>query len=143
MQLDELFPLALVPLRARKAILLEFGGRCPNLIEVATVSDRHWLECPGIGPATLKTIHSVISARAKLADTTSAPRSTDAELLRRLCLIQDDLRYIQNTLKKRILSSGNSKRREAHLSQVHSKIDASPCYSEGPSFPGFLGSNPP
>jgi hypothetical protein len=56
MHKDELFPLDAVPCRARTAILQEFGGRQPNLIEVEQIPDNRWLTAPGVGPTALACI---------------------------------------------------------------------------------------
>ncbi|MBM6582772.1 hypothetical protein ILT44_21430 [Microvirga sp. BT689] len=105
MQLDDPFPLDLVPLRARKAILQVFEGRCPSKGEIAKVSDCLWLKSPGIGPAALKWIHSVISAPAASNETPLAAHLADIELLQRLRVLHGELQFILGALEQRVSSS--------------------------------------
>jgi hypothetical protein len=86
-----------------------FEGRCPSIAEVTTVSDSHWLKCPGVGPATLETIHKVIFSQAKFTDTPSVHQLTDAELLQRLGVLQDHLHLIRSALEARIAPSRKSR----------------------------------
>jgi len=102
MQLDEPFPLQLIPLRARKAVLQEFAERCPSINEVITIPDSDWLKKPGVGPAALRRIHSVIPASPGVDRISSVPNLSDAELLRCLCTLQNDLRHILDALKTRV-----------------------------------------
>jgi hypothetical protein len=103
MPLDEPFPLEAVPWRVRYALLLEFKGRCPSLREVDQISDKHWLTMPGMGPASLEMVRNIIKAR--VPQTPSHPAShnlSDAELLRRLEQLQEDLRWLEAQLKARM-----------------------------------------
>ncbi|MBM1172467.1 hypothetical protein [Microvirga arabica] len=109
MQRDDPFPLDLVPLRARKAILQVFEGRCPNKDEIARVPDCLWLKNPGIGPAALRRIHSAISDPEIPNKTLSAAHLTDIELLKRLRFFQDELRYIHDTIEQRVVNAREPK----------------------------------
>ena len=101
MQQEEVFPLAVIPPRVRRAILREFQGRWPTVQEVAQIPDRHWLATPDIGPSSLETIHSVLRPRSSQSDA-SLCQMSDAELLDRLEFIQKELRLIQRALKTEI-----------------------------------------
>ena len=103
MHLDQPFPLEAVPARVRYALLLEFKGRCPFLREVDQIPDKHWLTVPGMGPASLEMIRSIIQAQAPQAPSHNAPRHlSDAELLRRLEQLQKDLRWLEAQLVARM-----------------------------------------
>lgn len=99
MQLDEPFPLECVSLRARKAVLQAFGGRHPSIREVATVSDVRWLTNPGVGPATLAQISRVTGVETGPTDLPCAPQLSDAELMKRLDRLQQELLRLTNALK--------------------------------------------
>ena len=60
MQLDEPFPLEIVPSRVRHAMLDEFKGRRPTVGEVAQIPDAYWLATPAIGRKVLQTIRAVV-----------------------------------------------------------------------------------
>ena len=57
---------------------MEFDGRCPTIGEMASVSDDEWMQLPGIGPATLVTMHQV---RQQASGEALTRRLTDAELV--------------------------------------------------------------
>jgi hypothetical protein len=99
MQLDEPFPLKRVSLRARKAILQAFGGRHPSIREVATVSDVRWLTNPGVGPATLEQISRVTGVGIGPTDLPCAHQLSDAELMKRLDRLQQELLHLQKASK--------------------------------------------
>src|SRR4051812_11389189 len=101
MLLNKPFPLAAVPSWVRQAILYQFNGRCPNIGEAAKVADRDWLKAPGIGPASLEMIRSVISEQQPHTASSSA-RLSEAELLRRLEWLQKELRGLEDQLKARL-----------------------------------------
>ncbi len=99
MHLDEPFPLEAIPSRVRHALLGEFKGRCPSVREVDQIPDKHWLRAPGIGPTALQAIRSITNAGSQQegSQVASHPLS-DAELLRRLEQLQEDLRWLQAQL---------------------------------------------
>jgi hypothetical protein len=103
MHLDEPFPLEALPSRVRQALLGEFKGRCPSVREVEQLPDKHWLATPGVGPAFLQAIRSITDAarQQEVSDIASNPLS-DAELLRRLEGLQEDLRWLEAQLKMRM-----------------------------------------
>jgi hypothetical protein len=94
MPLDESFPLNLFPSQVRTAILDEFAGRCPSLHEVAEIPDARWLSTPGIGAAVLKKIRAL-----GRDDASPTCGMTDAELLRQLAALQEELKLIQSTVR--------------------------------------------
>lgn len=98
---DDPFPLNLFPAQVRAAILSEFDGRCPSLQEVAEISDARWLSTPAIGPVVLKKIRDLGQG-----DAAPSRLMTDAELLRRLTLLQKEVQLIQRTVR-RMLPQGS------------------------------------
>jgi hypothetical protein len=101
MQQSELFPLEAVPPQVRRVILSEFHGRRPSVQEITQLSDRHWLATPGVGPTVLAKMRS-ITQPPQQQDDPGLSRLTDAELLDRLEFVQEELRWIQRTLKAEI-----------------------------------------
>jgi hypothetical protein len=100
---DEPFPLEAVPSRVRYVLLLEFKGRCPSLREVDQIPDKHWLTMPGMGPASLEMVRSIIKARAPQTPSHVAKHKlSDAELLRRLEQLQEDLRWLEAHIRRRL-----------------------------------------
>jgi hypothetical protein len=98
MQLNDPFPLNSFPSQVKNAILDEFKGRCPTIIEVAHIPDAYWLATPAIGPAILERIRSF----------THVGRLTDAELLDRLDFVRDELRCIEDALKAKVARASPS-----------------------------------
>jgi hypothetical protein len=97
MPLDEPFPLDLFLPRVQTVIRNEFNGRCPSQQEVAEIPDAHWLSTPEIGPVLLKRIRN-------LGQDAAPPvwQLTDAELLRRLIGLQQELELIQATVRMKV-----------------------------------------
>ena len=103
MPMDEHFPLGAVPSRVRPVLLREFKGRCPTVREVDQIPDKHWLATPGMGPASLEIIRSITNAaRQQEVSQATSHRLSDAELLRRLEGLQEDLRWLEAHLKVRM-----------------------------------------
>jgi len=111
MHLDEPFPLEALPSQVGHAILREFKGRCPSLREIDQVPDKHWLATPGIGPIYLEKIRDIINAlRGQEVSRATAKSLSDAELLRRLEMLQEDLHRLEAQLKARMLKEPKRKR---------------------------------
>jgi hypothetical protein len=103
MSLDEPFPLEAVPSRVGYALLLEFKGRCPSLREVDQIPDKHWLTMPGMGPASLKMVRNIIEAQAPQTPSHAATDNlSDAEVLRRLEQLQEDLHRLEAHIRRRL-----------------------------------------
>jgi hypothetical protein len=121
MPLNEPFPLKLFPSQIRTAILDEFDGRCPSVREVAEIPDARWLSTPAIGPVVLKKIRSLGQGDAP------SRQMTDAELLRRLTVLQEEFRLIQRAVRKTLPQSS----REGH--PLHRRSLSSPTLGLLPS----------
>ena len=137
MPLDEPFPLEAVPWRVRYALLLEFKGRCPSLREVDQIPDKHWLTMPGMGPASLEMVRSIIKARVPQATSHTASHNlSDAELLRRLEQLQEDLRWLEAQLKARMPADTWRRPYRQHREQaVRNDTDNPGHQSDGPEAP--------
>ena len=103
MHLDEPFPLEAIPSRVGHVLLREFKGLCPSVREVDEIPDKNWLATPGMGPASLQIIRSITNAaRQQEVSQIESHRLSDAELLRRLEGLQEDLRWLEAQLKARM-----------------------------------------
>ncbi|MBD2748786.1 hypothetical protein IC232_19010 [Microvirga sp. BT688] len=105
MNLDDPFPLELVSSRVRTAVLREFQGRCPSIREMMRISDKHWLATPGIGETALGDIRGVVDERSFSEESSSSTAMSDAELLKRLVGIQNEIEQIRTMLKGRIFGA--------------------------------------
>src|SRR5829696_3345798 len=114
---NELFPLDAVPSRVKSSILQEFEGRRPTVQEVSRICDRSWLTVPGIGRTALASIRQVTGDQHPLSVNRSATRMSDAELLTRLDLLQEELQGLNEALnatlspsQKKVFRSGQVRR---------------------------------
>ena len=105
MNLDDPFPLELVSSRVRAAVLHEFQGRCPSIREMMRISNKQWLATPGIGETALGDIRSVVDDRSSREESSSSTAMSDAELLKRLEGIQNELQQIRTMLKGRMFGA--------------------------------------
>jgi hypothetical protein len=144
MPLDEPFPLEALPWRVRYALLLEFKGRCPSLREVDQISDKHWLTMPGMGPASLEMVRSIINARGQQAPSGAASHNlSDAQLLRRLEQLQEDLNWLEAQLKSRMPADTRRRPHRQHRKQaVRNDTDNPGHQSDGSEAPNS-GSHEP
>ena len=106
MALDEPLPLNHFSPRLQCAILDQFKGRCPSQQEVAEITDAQWLSTPAIGPAILQKIRALGQC-----DEPSIRQITDAELLRRLIDLQEELKRIQRAVRMTISREGRPRHR--------------------------------
>ncbi len=106
---NELFPLETVPSWVKIAILREFEGRRPTVHEVDRICDRSWLAVPGIGRTALASIRQATGAQQPLGVDGSVTRMSDAELLTRLELLQQELQSLNEVLNA-ALSPASKKR---------------------------------
>lgn len=81
MRNGDLFPIESLPPRIKDAVLTEFHGRCPTILEVATTPDAHWLTLPNMGPASVAQLRSVTSGMRRKVGIPTLSGLSDAELL--------------------------------------------------------------
>jgi hypothetical protein len=103
MPMNEPFPLDLFSPRVRTVIRNEFNGRCPSQQEVAEIPDARWLATPEIGPVLLKRIRNLGQDQRP-----PVGQLTDAELLRRLTGLQQELELVQATVRTWVRRSRKS-----------------------------------
>ena len=99
MPTNEPFPLELFPSSVREAILSEFKGHHPTILQVARVSDAHWLGCPRIGPTMLARMRCVARGVHQGGRMSPVASMTDIELLGRYERLQDELERIQAEIR--------------------------------------------
>jgi len=121
MQQDELFPLADIPPRVRRAIVREFQGRWPTVQEIAQISDRHWLATPDIGPSSLEKIHSIVQAHQPQTNPFASSQLINDQLLDRLELLQEEFRWLERMLKAKLR---RRRRNEASLGRRSHRASA-------------------
>ena len=99
MRLDDPFPLNEIPPRVRAAILTEFGGRRPSILEVAGIPDEHWLKTPGMGPTSLAQMRSLTQDARRKAQIASVAGMADTELLAEYGRLKDQKKAIETLLR--------------------------------------------
>lgn len=99
MQLYDPFPIEDFPPRAREAILAEFQGHHPTVLEVVRVPDTYWLEVPDIGPTTVAKLRSLTQGMRRKIRLPSLSGLSDLEILARRDFLQAELRRIRGELK--------------------------------------------
>jgi hypothetical protein len=121
----------------RYALLLEFKGRCPSLREVDQIPDKHWLTMPGMGPTSLEMVRSITNAgRRQEASHATSHSLLDAQLLRRLEQLQEDLSWLEAQLKARMHTDTRRRPRRQHRKQaVRNETDNPGQQSDGPEPP--------
>jgi hypothetical protein len=95
----EPFPINRLPPRAREAVLTEFQGCCPTVLEVARLPDAYWLKVPNMGPSAIAKLRSLTFSTRQTTGLDSLTGLSDVELLAQSKLLKNDLRRIQEDLK--------------------------------------------
>ena len=86
--------------RLKTAILAEFEGRSPTYQDILNLSPKEWMSVPGMGPALLRELHSIVQNPSAVADVVSFETREDADLMARLERFQEDLKRLQHDLRK-------------------------------------------
>jgi hypothetical protein len=95
----DLFPIHRLPPRIRRAIVTEFQGRCPTVLEVASVPDTDWLTVPDIGPTMLAKLRSLTPGVRRNAGLPSLVGLPDEELLTRSKSLMKELDRVRDDLR--------------------------------------------
>ena len=95
----DLFPIHRLPPRVRRAVVAEFQGRCPTVLEVARVPDTDWLKVPDIGPTMLAKLRSLTPGVRRNAGLPSLVGLSDEELLTQSKSLMKELDRIRDDLK--------------------------------------------
>src|SRR4028119_2134195 len=81
MQPSDPFPAERCSSRLKTAILAEFNGRSPTYQDILNLSPKEWMSVPGMGPALLRELHSIV--QNPVAEVVSFETREDADVLGR------------------------------------------------------------
>ncbi len=114
----DLFPIDQLPPRIKSAVLSEFKGRCPTILEVVSTPDSHWLSVPNMGHTSLARLRSVTRGMRRKVGIPTLSGLSDAELLSRTRLLEKQLKQLCDQLKAH---RGEVRMREISRSHFHIK----------------------
>jgi hypothetical protein len=83
MQLSDPYPVERLPKLVQQAILTEFQGRHPTVLEIAPVLDAQWLTLPGMGPTRLARLRVLAEGMREQVQPSALTRMTVVQLLAR------------------------------------------------------------
>ena len=118
MQLTDPFPIERCSLRLRAAILAEFNGRSPTYQDILNLSPKEWMTVPGMGPALLRELHSIVQNPSAVAEVDSFETREDADLMAQLERFQEDLKTLQHDLRE-LLGEAPPSKADANGSDAH------------------------
>lgn len=99
MKKHDLFPIDQLPPRIKSAVLSEFKGRCPTILEVVSTPDSHWLSVPNMGHTSLARLRSVTRGMRRKVGIPTLSGLPDAELLSQTRLLEKQLGQLCDQLK--------------------------------------------
>ncbi len=100
MQPADPFPIERCSSRLKTAVLGELNGRSPTYQDILSIPLEQWLTVPGIGPALLKELNSIVQSPSVVAEVDSFETREDADLMARLEGFQEDLKRLQHDLRE-------------------------------------------
>jgi hypothetical protein len=118
MQPSDPFPIERCSPRLKTAILAEFEGRSPTYQDILSLSPKEWMGAPGMGPALLRELHSIVQNPSAVAEVDSFETREDADLMARLERFQEDLKRLQHDLQE-LLRKAPSRKADANGSDAH------------------------
>jgi hypothetical protein len=118
MEPSDPFPIERCSSRLKTAILAEFNGRSPTYQDILNLSPKEWMSVPGMGPALLRELHSIVQNPSAVAEVASFETREDADLMARLERFQEDLKRLQHDLRKPLGEAPPSKA-DANGSDAH------------------------
>jgi hypothetical protein len=118
MEPSDPFPIERCSPRLRTAILAEFNGRSPTYQDILSISPKEWMTVPGMGPALLRELHSIVQNPSAVAEVASFETREDADLMARLERFQRDLEKLQHDLRE-LLGQAPSRKADANGSDAH------------------------
>lgn len=80
----------------------EFGGNCPTLQQVFSISPEKWQTFPGFGPTLLTELEAIMRDDLDQMKGYAPGQLSDAELLARLERLQRDLKRFRRDLEQLI-----------------------------------------
>ncbi len=116
MEPSDPFPIERCSSRLKTAILAEFNGRSPTYQDILNLSPKEWMTVPGMGPALLRELHSIV--RNPVAEVVSFETREDADLMARLEGFQEDLKRLQHDLRE-LLGQAPPSKADANGSDPH------------------------
>jgi hypothetical protein len=99
MRESDLFPIEALPSRIKDAVLTEFHGRCPTVLEVARTPDSYWLTVPNMGRSSLAQLRSVTKGVRRNVGIPTLSGLSDAELLTQARHTERQLSEFSSALK--------------------------------------------
>jgi hypothetical protein len=99
MQECDPFPIEQLPPRIKNAVLSEFKGRCPTILEVVSTPDAHWLSGPNMGHTSLARLRSVTRGMRRKVGIPTLSGLPDAELLSRTRHLEKQFKQLCDQLK--------------------------------------------
>jgi hypothetical protein len=99
MRESDLFPIETLPSRIKDAVVAEFHGRCPTVLEVATTPDSHWLTVPNMGRSSLAQLRSATRGVRRKVGIPTLSGLSDAELLTQARDTERQLSELSSALK--------------------------------------------
>jgi hypothetical protein len=99
MRESDLFPIEALPSRIKDAVLTEFHGRCPTVLEVARTPDSYWLTVPNMGRSSLAQLRSVTKGVRRNVGIPTLSGLSDAELLTHARQTERQLSELSSALK--------------------------------------------
>jgi hypothetical protein len=93
------FPIEKLPPRIKSAVLNEFKGRCPTVLEVVSTPDSHWLTVPNMGPTSLAQLRSMTRGMRRKAGIPTLSALSDFDLLSHTRHLEKQLSQLRNELK--------------------------------------------
>ena len=93
------FPIDQLPPRIKNAVLSEFKGRCPTILEVVSTPDSHWLSVPNMGHTSLARLRSVTKGMRRKVGLPTLAGLPDTELLMQTQHLERQLKHVCKQLK--------------------------------------------
>ncbi len=118
MEPSDPFPIERCSSRLKTAVLGELNGRSPTYQDILSIPLEQWLTVPGIGPALLKELNSIVQSPSVVAEVDSFETREDADLMARLERFQEDLKRLQHDLRE-LLGQAPPSKADANGSDAH------------------------
>jgi hypothetical protein len=104
---EDPFPIELLDYRVQVSIREHFGGRCPFISEMASISDDDLLKLPGVGASTIRKVRLLIQGGSHAFS--AMTDLSDAELLQenerqltKLSELRDEFNRREGEFKRRL-----------------------------------------
>ena len=98
--------------------LVQNPGQVTTYQDILNLSPKEWMSVPGMGPALLRELHSIVQNPSAVAEVDSFETREDADLMARLERFQEDLKRLQHDLRK-LLGEAPSRKSTTNGSDAH------------------------